>query len=188
MFFSEPQIKFTKWPYAGARAMTDSANAVLAAGLVRFGLIEAPGATYDCGPAERRRQCSQLGLFYMHRRGHGIGLDVHDPDQYYQTTMIGVGSAFTIEPGIYVRVGVLQLLPDTPRNSALVTRLTAAAERYAGIGIRIEDDYLVTATGVERVSAEAPREIDEVEAVLALPRSERVPGAAERFRRNRSGR
>ena len=85
-------------------------------------------------------------------------------------------------------MGVLQLLPDTPRNRAVAARLAAAAERYAGIGIRIEDDYLVTATGVERVSAEAPREIDELEAVLALPRSERVPGAAERFRRNRSGR
>lgn len=173
---------------APARAMTDSSNAVLVAGLVRVGLIEAPGATYDCGTTARPRQCSQLGLFYMHGLGHGIGLDVHDPDQYYSTATIGVGSAFTIEPGIYVRVGVVQLIPDTPRNRELIARITPAAERYAGIGVRIEDDYLVTATGVERVSSEVPREVSEVEAVLALPRSARVPGAAERFRRNRSGR
>jgi Xaa-Pro aminopeptidase len=173
---------------APARAMTDSSNAVLVAGLVRLGLIEAAGATYDCGPATRPRQCSQLGLYYMHGLGHGIGLDVHDPEQYYQSATIGVGSAFTLEPGIYVRVGVLQLIPDSPRNRALIARLAPAAERYSGIGIRIEDDYLVTADGAERVSAEVPREMSEVEAVLALPRAARVPGAADRFRRSRSGR
>lgn len=171
-----------------ARAMSDSANAILSAGLTRLGLIEAPGASYDCGTAQRPRQCSQISLHYMHGLAHGIGLDVHDPEQYYESGTIGVGSAFTIEPGIYVRIGVLQLLPDTPRNRALVARLAPAVDRFAGTGVRIEDSYLVTADGVERASAEAPREIDEVEAVLALPRTERVPGAVERFLRNRSGR
>lgn len=173
---------------ARARTMSDTANAVLNAGLTRLGLIEAPGATYDCGTAERPRECSQLSLFYMHSLGHGIGLDVHDPEQYSRTGIIDVGSAFVLEPGIYVRVGVMQLLPDTPRNKAIVARLAPAAAKYAGIGVRIEDSYIITASGMERVSAEVPRELAEVEAVMALPRTERVPGVAERFKRYRSGR
>jgi Xaa-Pro aminopeptidase len=111
---------------APARLLTDSSNAVLSAGLVRLGLMDSMGGTYDCGNAERPRTCSQLGLFYMHSIGHGIGLDVHDPEVYYETGRIAVGSAFTLEPGIYVRPGTAQLLRDTPRNRALLERLKPA--------------------------------------------------------------
>jgi len=173
---------------APARLMTDSSSAVLSAGLVRLGLMDAIGGQYDCGSAERPRSCSQLGLFYMHGLGHGIGLDVHDPEVYYETGRIAVGSAFTIEPGLYVRPGSAQLLRDTPRNRALLERIGPALARYEGIGVRIEDDYLVTATGVERASSEVPRELNEVEAIVQMPRSERVPGVVQRFLRHRSGR
>jgi Xaa-Pro aminopeptidase len=173
---------------APARAMTDSSNAVLSAGLARLGLIDSVGATYECGNAERSRNCSQLGLFYMHGIGHGIGLDVHDPEVSYETGRVAVGSAFTIEPGIYVRPGTARLLRDTPRNRALIEKISTALARYEGIGVRIEDDYLVTPNGVERVSHDVPREIDEVEAILQMPRTERVPGAVERFLKHRSGR
>jgi Xaa-Pro aminopeptidase len=176
------------WVGAAAELMSDSANAVLAAGLARLGLIESAGATYDCGSDVRPRQCAQLGLFYLHSLGHGIGLDVHDPAEYYETGVIAAGAAFTIEPGIYVRGHVLKLLKDTPRNREIAKKLAVAVARYAGIGVRIEDDYLVTADGVERISADAPREIGEIEAVLALPRSPRVPGVVERFLRHRTGR
>ncbi len=176
------------WLGAPAALMSDSANAVLAAGLTRLGLIESPNATYDCGSDMRPRQCPQLELFYMHSLGHGIGLDVHDPAAYYETGVITAGTAFTIEPGIYVRSHVLDLLKDTPRNQAISRKLAPAVARYAGIGVRIEDDYIVTEDGVERISAEAPREISEIEAVLAQPRTPRVPGAVERFLRYRTGR
>jgi Xaa-Pro aminopeptidase len=107
-------------------------------------------------------------LFYMHGLGHGIGLEVHDPEQYYFTQTIGEGSAFTIEPGVYVRGNLLEILDDTPDNRALAGRIGAAVEKYADIGVRIEDDYLVTAKGVEWVSR-APREIGEIEALMAEP-------------------
>lgn len=151
----------------GARAalMSDSAAAVLAAGLARVGLIASPDATYDCGSTREPRQCSQLGLYYMHGVGHGIGLDVHDPDQASFTGSLAPGSAFTIEPGIYVRHNVLDLLPKTARNDALVARLRPSVERFKNIGVRIEDDYVVTASGVEWVSP-APREIAEIEAMM----------------------
>ncbi|HEV7994284.1 MAG TPA: Xaa-Pro aminopeptidase [Gemmatimonadaceae bacterium] len=150
---------------ANSRLMSDSANVVLANGLAKLGLIESPAATYDCGPAEAPRQCPQFRLYYMHGLGHGIGLEVHDPEQYYRTATIAPGSAFTIEPGIYVREHVLEELPDTPRNKALAAKLRSAVTTYRNIGIRIEDDYLATTKGVEWISR-APREIAEIEALM----------------------
>ncbi|MGI8498398.1 MAG: aminopeptidase P N-terminal domain-containing protein [Gemmatimonadaceae bacterium] len=155
---------------APARAMSDSANAVLAEGLARLGLIEAPSATFEGAPGQcpAPAGCPQLSLYYMHGLGHGIGLDVHDPDQFYFTGKIASGSAFTIEPGIYVRANVLETLADTPRNRATVAKLSAAVRKYANIGIRIEDDYIATAAGVEWISR-APREMAEIEAAMREP-------------------
>ena len=158
---------------------SDSAARVLAEGLARLGLIESPTATYDC----ERGQCPQLRMYYMHGLGHGIGLEVHDPDQMYWGP-IGVGSAFSIEPGIYVRANVLETLSDTPRNRALIAKLRPAVTRYANIGVRIEDDYIVTESGVEWISR-APREVAEVEALMAEPWSgppKRDPAMVEKYR------
>lgn len=153
-------------PGAPARVMSDSARAVIAAGLTRLGLIESPTATYDCGASGQARQCSQVQLYYMHGLGHGIGIEVHDPDQYYFTGTIATGSAFTIEPGIYIRGNLLDILPKTPRNAELAARIGESVRRHANIGIRIEDDYVVTEEGLEWVSCGLPREADEVEALM----------------------
>lgn len=148
-----------------AQLMTDSSNAVIATGLTRLGLIESPDATYETSTG---RQQPQLGLYYMHGLGHGIGLEVHDPDQFYFTGTIGEGSAFTIEPGIYVRENLLDIIADTPKNRAMIARIRPAVERYKNIGIRIEDDYVATDKGVEWISR-APREISEIEAMMRRP-------------------
>jgi Xaa-Pro aminopeptidase len=148
-----------------ARIMSDSATAVIAAGLARLGLIESPDATYDCG---ENRTCDQHALYYMHGLGHGIGLEVHDPEQYYFSGVIDEGSAFTLEPGIYVRAQLLEIIPDTPRNRQLKQKIAAAVQKYANIGVRIEDDYVVTAQGLEWLS-KAPRELEEVEALMQQP-------------------
>ena len=147
-----------------AQRMSDSASAVLAAGLAKLGLIESPTATYDCAVGDQPRQCPQYRLYYMHGLGHGIGLEVHDPDQYRAGT-IAPGSAFTIEPGIYVREHVLDEMPESRRNREIATKLRAAVNTSRNIGVRIEDDYLATEKGVEWISR-APREIDEVEAAM----------------------
>ena len=152
---------------APAGAMDDSSRAVLAAGLARLGLIEAPDAVYDCTTSQGG--CPQLELYYMHGLGHGIGLDVHDPSRYYYPPhRLEAGDAFTIEPGIYVRANVLEILPDTPRNRALIARIRPAVERYGSIGVRIEDDYFITDRGAEWVS-KAPREVEEIEALMRAP-------------------
>jgi Xaa-Pro aminopeptidase len=160
------------------------AAGVLSEGLARLGLIESPTAVYDCEMRGERRECPQLRLFYMHGLGHGIGLDVHDPDAGYTTGFVP-GSAFTLEPGIYVRSDVLDYLPDTPRNRALKERIRPVVQRYRDIGVRIEDDYFVTERGVERVTTGAPREIAEIEALMAqesLWNRERRPAVVEWYR------
>jgi Xaa-Pro aminopeptidase len=90
---------------------------------------------------------------------------VHDPEQYYYTNKIQPGSAFTIEPGVYVREHILDELPDTPRNRELAAKVRKAVDTYKNIGVRIEDNYIVTPQGVEWVS-QLPREINEIEAMM----------------------
>lgn len=145
-----------------ARATTDAANASLDASLAKLGLIEAAGATYDCGSAT---PCTQRSLYYMHGLGHGIGLEVHDPGSATGAGNLVPGSAFTIEPGIYVRENLLSIIPGTPKNQAMIAKIRPAVQKYANIGVRIEDDYIVTPTSVEWISR-APREISEVEAAM----------------------
>jgi Xaa-Pro aminopeptidase len=148
-------------PGAEWQELRDAANGEIAAGLARLRLIDSPDATYDCG----EQQCPQYRLFFMHGLGHGVGLDVHDPDissfEGFQP-----GSAVTIEPGIYVRRDVLDHLADTPANRAMIERLRPALARYADIGVRIEDVYLFGPDGVERASAGVPREPDEVQLLM----------------------
>jgi Xaa-Pro aminopeptidase len=149
-------------PGSPRQAQAAAASRVLAEGLAKLGLIESATATYECGDGEQR--CPQLRLYYMHGLGHDIGLDVHDPN----SGTVAVGSAFTIEPGIYVRANTLEIIPDTPANRSLREKIGTTVERYRNIGVRIEDDYIVTEQGLEWVSR-APREISEIEALMRAP-------------------
>lgn len=167
-------------PGATWQALSRAARDVLAAGLTRLGLIESPDATYDGGESCARAAeggCPQWSLFYMHGLGHGIGLDVHDPDRGYYGPF-GVGSAFTLEPGIYVRGNLLDIIPDTERNRALKAKIGAAVAKYASIGVRIEDDYVITDRGTEWISR-APREIAEIEALMRQRYAGPAPREAE---------
>jgi len=170
---------------APAHLMSDTAAAVLAGGLTRLGLIESPTATYDCDFGGQMGRCPQLQLYYMHGLGHGIGLEVHDPEQFYFTQTIGPGSAFTIEPGIYVRADVLDALAKTPRNAALAAKLRPVVEQYRNIGVRIEDDYVATPSGVEWISR-APRELTEIESLMKQPRTTIIPRDSSLISRYRS--
>jgi len=155
---------------------SDSGQAVVEAGLARLGLIEAPGATYD-GTDCQHGSCRQVDLYTWHGYGgHGIGLEVHDPAQYYTApNAFRPGDVFTVEPGIYITPAMLDRLPDTPRNRAMIARLRPVMQRFANIGVRIEDDYALTAGGLEWLSKDAPRDPDAVEALMAQP-SPPLPG------------
>lgn len=164
-----------------------AANGVIAEGLARLGLIDAPDATYRCeNPrfADGLGTCPQYRLFFMHGLGHGIGLDVHDPELSYFGAF-QPGSVFTIEPGVYIRADAFDYLPDTPENRAMIERRRAALQRYRDIGVRVEDNYLVTADGFERLSAGVPREIADVEALMreaSIGARTRLPDVVDWYR------
>jgi Xaa-Pro aminopeptidase len=148
--------------------LNPAAERVIANGLAALGLTDAPDATYRCESPRFGTVCPQFRLYYMHGLGHGIGLDVHDPDPSYYGPFVP-GSIFTIEPGVYIRADALDHLPDTPENRAMAERLRPTLERYVNIGVRLEDNYLVTDDGFIRLSEAAPREMHEVEALMREP-------------------
>ena len=174
-------------PGSNLSASSDSGKAVVTKGLLRLGLIESAGATFDPPPgmACPTSGCTQHSLYALHGYGgHGIGLEVHDPAQYYQAAhRFEPGDVFTVEPGLYFSPDLLASLPDTPRNQTMLAKIRPAFEKYKGIGVRIEDDYALTGSGLEWLSTGAPREIAEVEALMR----QRVPdlpggGGCERLR------
>ncbi len=160
-------------PGAAVSAGDSAIRAVEAAGLARLGLIESADATFDPPWADAARcervplVCRQTYLYMAHGPGHGIGLEVHDAGgySYSPTGRFQEGEVFTIEPGIYISTTLLDMLADTPKNRAFIAAVRPAVERFNHTGIRIEDDYLVTADGVEWLSR-APREISEIEAAM----------------------
>ena len=74
--------------------------------------------------------------------------------------------AFTIEPGIYIRDGELDQLPDTPENRAFKEKVRPIVQKYLNVGVRLEDSFLLTASGPERLSDKVPHTIEAIEGVL----------------------
>jgi Xaa-Pro aminopeptidase len=158
-------------PGMSSVAAQDSSWDVRAKGLARLGLVESVDAELDLpwptNCAANPRSCKQAMFWMIHGISHGLGLAVHDPAQYsYGDRTYKPGDVFTIEPGIYISTTMLDALPDTPRNRAFIAKVKPVVQRYENTGVRIEDDYLITDKGLERISL-APREIDEVEALMA---------------------
>ena len=162
-----------------ASAAQDSSFDVRARGLAALGLIESTDATLDfpwpTNCARNSRSCKQ-GMFWMiHGISHGLGLAVHDPAQFYTgDKTFKEGDAFTIEPGIYLSTSMLDALPDTPKNRAFIAKVRPVLLRYENTGTRIEDDYIITSKGLERIST-APREIAEIEALMSRRPARAVP-------------
>jgi Xaa-Pro aminopeptidase len=118
---------------------------VITQGLVKLGLLEGRLSQLIKGEAYKE--------FYMHRVGHWIGMDVHDVGDYKiddKWRLLEPGMVMTIEPGIYVA-------PDNKR----------VAKKWRGIGIRIEDDVLVTKTGHRVLTLGIPKTIEEIESFMA---------------------
>ena len=108
---------------------------------------------------------NQYRMWFMHGTSHWLGLDVHDVggrDMPFRPGMV-----ITVEPGIYVREDTLEYLEDTPGNRALIEAIRPAFERYRNIGVRIEDDVLVTEDGHRVLSEGTPRSIEAIEAFMA---------------------
>ena len=130
-------------PGAAWNAPHDAAVAVLAQGMIDLGLLS--------GSLDGVLESAAYTRFYMHRTGHWLGLDVHDAGDYKLAGAwrpLREGMTLTVEPGCYIRPA-----DDVP-------------EALWNIGVRIEDDALVTAAGCELLSADTPKTIDDIEALM----------------------
>ncbi len=118
---------------------------VITRGLVELGILKGRVPTLIKNEAYKR--------FYMHRTGHWLGMDVHDVGDYKVDgtwRLLEPGMVLTIEPGIYIPKGT-----------------KGVARKWWNIGIRIEDDVVVTKEGCDILSKDAPKEAEEIEALMA---------------------
>jgi Xaa-Pro aminopeptidase len=112
----------------------------------------------------------QYRLWFMHGTSHYLGMNVHDVS--VPGARLDAGVTFTVEPGIYIRPDALDYLPKTPENEKFIAAVRPAFERYKGIGVRIEDDVVVTADGYRNLSDALPRTIPDIEAFIARAQCE----------------
>ena len=122
----------------------DAAVAVLAQGMLDLGLLS--------GTLDGVLEAGDYRRFYMHRTGHWLGLDVHDVGDYKRDgdwRPLQTGMTLTVEPGCYIRAA------------------DKVPEAFWNIGIRIEDDVLVTKDGCSVLTADVPKDADEIEALMA---------------------
>jgi Xaa-Pro aminopeptidase len=121
----------------------DAAVRVLARGMLDLKLLS--------GTLDAALEKETYKRFYMHRTGHWLGLDVHDAGEYKRSgkwRALAPGMTLTVEPGLYVRPG------------------DGVPAAFDNIGVRIEDDVAVTAAGCEVITAEAPKAVDDIEALM----------------------
>jgi Xaa-Pro aminopeptidase len=118
---------------------------ILTEGMVRLGLLE--------GDPAKLIEEGKYKQFYMHRLGHYLGLDVHDAGRYQtdgEPRPVEAGMVMTFEPGLYVAEDA-EGVPD----------------KYRGIGVRIEDDVLITPEGSRVLTDKVPKRIEEIEQLMA---------------------
>jgi Xaa-Pro aminopeptidase len=124
---------------------------VIKTGLLRLGLItDVSGEQYR--------------TWYTHGASHYIGIDVHDVGDGNRP--LEPGMAFTIEPGIYIRQIALDSLPRTAESIAFIEKVQPAVRKYADIGVRIEDSFLLEESGLHNLSNALPKTIDDIEALM----------------------
>ena len=134
-------------PGAKWNEMHDAATRVLTQGMLDLGLLK--------GSLDGALESESYKQFYMHRTGHWLGRDVHDVGEYKmggEWRSLEAGMCFTVEPGFYIRPA-----ENVPKE-------------FEHIGIRIEDDILLTTSGYENLTAACPRSTAEIEAIMASAR------------------
>ncbi|HZI18425.1 MAG TPA: aminopeptidase P family protein [Pyrinomonadaceae bacterium] len=160
----EAVLRATK-PGASLATIHAASSEVIKDGLLKLGLITDRDGTVNVGG----QQVPQFRLFFMHGTGHWLGMNVHDVGGRAEFVP---GAVFTNEPGIYVRADALEYLAKTPENEKFLAAVRPAFERYKNIGVRIEDDILVTETGYRNLSSALPRTVPDIEAFMAKARTE----------------
>ena len=145
-------------PGATLSQVHNAATEVIKDGLLKLGLIT-------------DRNSDQYRIWFMHGTSHWLGMNVHDVGG---GATLEPGMVFTNEPGIYIRPDALDNLPKTPENEKFVAAVKTAFEKYKGIGVRIEDDMLVTETGTKWMTGALARRLPDVEAFIARARRQNM--------------
>ena len=143
----EAQLAAIEEVYPGNtwNAPHEAAVKVITRGLVKLGLLKGRPAALNKEQAYRR--------FYMHRTGHWLGMDVHDVGDYKvgdEWRVLEAGMVLTVEPGLYIQA-----------------HSKGVARKWWDIGVRIEDDVLVTRNGHDILSKNVPKQVEEIEALMA---------------------
>ncbi|RUO80802.1 Xaa-Pro aminopeptidase [Idiomarina tyrosinivorans] len=155
--FTEPQRQLYQWvldaqlaaievlrPGATLQQATDAAAKVLNRGLTQLGILD--------GDEQQNYEQKRWRKYFIHGLGHWLGLDVHDRGDYRNNgsnVKLAAGMVLTVEPGLYI-----------PADAEV-------EEQWRDIGIRIEDDILITANGHENLTAALPKTVEDIEAWLA---------------------
>ncbi len=125
----------------------DKAVRVLTEGLVSLGVLK--------GSVDELIQEEAFKSYYMHKTGHWLGMDVHDVGHYFEgdksSRTLKPGMVLTVEPGLYFH-------PEFSKDDA--------AKPFVGTGIRVEDDILITESGYENLTHEAPKTVEDIEAIV----------------------
>lgn len=130
---------------------------VLSNGLLELGFI-------------RRKE--DFSVYTLHKYAHWLGLDVHDVGGYTRngrSIVLQPGMVFTVEPGIYVRPDVIDRLRARGYSEEALQEIARRIEPYLNIGVRIEDDVLVTDNGHRVLTAGVPRTVEAIEQLMAQP-------------------
>ena len=143
-------------PGASLSDIDRAAREVVKEGLFRLGLITDKGSDW------------QNRIWFMHGTGHWLGMNVHDVGG---GSRFAPGATFTNEPGIYIRPDALENLARSSGREQFIAAIRPAFEKYKGIGVRIEDDMLITPEGVKWMTAALPRSITDIEAFIAKVRA-----------------
>lgn len=134
-------------PGASIKSVTEQAVLVMVSGLVELGILKGEVGTLIAAQAHRQ--------FFMHGLSHWLGLDVHDVGDYgtpERGRVLEPGMVLTVEPGIYIPMEA-----DAPAQ-------------YRGIGIRIEDNIVITENGNENLTGSVVKDPDAIEALMAAAR------------------
>ncbi len=130
-------------------------DAILGQGLVELGFIRDP---------------KDFKMFSLHGYAHWLGLEVHDVGAYTrngESVMLQPGMCFTIEPGLYVRADVFDKMAERGYSTAEIATIQKKLKNYMDIGVRIEDDILVTENGHENLSKAVPKKINDLEELMS---------------------
>ena len=183
--FSEPQKEIYQLVLDAQQAGIDMSKPGVGLGEIRDKIADViKDGLFDLGLITDKESAWQYRVWYKHGPSHWLGMDVHDAGDYKRNDPKGrilePGMVYTIEPGLYVGENTMAELPKMMKHfgryrpisipeeevMAFIEKVGPIAKKYHNIGVRIEDDILITESGREMLSGKSPRTIEDIETLM----------------------